>query len=67
MDLPTATCGSTKVDSDPSVAAQLGGWQWIEYPTRATLDSQSPQTMPREIARFGDGANTLTVLRVAVG
>jgi len=67
-----------KVDSDPAVAAQLGGWQRIEYLalSKATLDSQSPQTMPwvfealahaHEIARFGDGANTLTVLRVAVG
>ncbi|HEY5853667.1 MAG TPA: glycosyltransferase family 39 protein [Aldersonia sp.] len=67
-----------KVDSDPSVAAQLGGWQRIEYLalSRATLDSQSLQTMPwvfealahaHEIARFGSGANTLTVLRVTPG
>ena len=64
-----------KVDSDPAVAAQLGGWHRIEYLalSRATINSQSPQTMPwvfealahsHEVARFGEGANTLTVLRV---
>ncbi|MCX5042079.1 phospholipid carrier-dependent glycosyltransferase [Aldersonia sp. NBC_00410] len=67
-----------KVDSDPAVAEQLGGWQRIEYLalSKATLDSQNPQTMPWvfeaithavTVRSFGSGQNTLTVMAVTPG
>ncbi|MFD3508286.1 ArnT family glycosyltransferase [Nocardia sp. NPDC058666] len=64
-----------KVDSDPGVATEIGNWTAIDYLalSAATISAQSPATMPwvftaldygRVLATFGEGANTVTVLKV---
>ncbi len=64
-----------KVDSDPGVATDIGAWTAIDYLalSAATISAQSAATMPwvftavdhaQVLATFGDGANTVTVMRV---